>query len=559
MAASAPAAGSGGRAGADARAAATSAPSPSPSSSQRFTCQLCRAPITLTGPLDPADPPRQSSSRPGAGGPDDSGGAGDALFLLAPSSPSSRARAGGAAAAAAAGVGGGMDESFVVLPTTAAAAAAARAAAQLARTGAAPASAPDPGLPTPDVEEWPAAPFSPNAAAPGGGGGGVDAKLRALAALFEAASTASGADHPLCLDCAARLREEIERQAREAEADAEAYERALARLGRRRRGARRRGEPATGLAAEEDDEGPPHLPPPSPSPPPPAALTDAQFDAELAALADREAAARERISALSRRLHAARLELAALESADGAAASEALAQYWRDASAVQAALDHHVSERDALLARTERATQRLACLRATSALNDACRIWHEGPFGTIGGFRLGRTPEQPVPWDEINAAWGLAVLLLAAMARSARVTFTGARRLLPLGSRARVADARGTHDLFGPVSRLWTAPYDRAVAAYVGCLAEFGEFARARDLAEGRAPPFEFPFAVDGAAGTVGGHSVRLALNKEARWTRALKLMLADLKVALQWAARREAGAQQARREQAPRPLAPER
>uniref|UniRef100_UPI00200E5CEC hypothetical protein n=1 Tax=Escherichia coli TaxID=562 RepID=UPI00200E5CEC len=96
-----------------------------------------------------------------------------------------------------------------------------------------------------------------------------------------------------------------------------------------------------------------------------------------------------------------------------------------------------------------------------------------GPFGTIGGFRLGRTPEHPVPWDEINAAWGLCVLLLSAMARSARVTFSAGRRLLPLGSRARVADARGTHDLFGPVSRLWTAPYDRAMAAYVGCLGEF--------------------------------------------------------------------------------------
>ncbi len=45
----------------------------------------------------------------------------------------------------------------------------------------------------------------------------------------------------------------------------------------------------------------------------------------------------------------------------------------------------------------------------------ACR--HDGPFATISGFRLGRTAEVPVEWDEINAAWGQAVLLLHTMAQ----------------------------------------------------------------------------------------------------------------------------------------------
>jgi hypothetical protein len=42
---------------------------------------------------------------------------------------------------------------------------------------------------------------------------------------------------------------------------------------------------------------------------------------------------------------------------------------------------------------------------------------HDGPFGTISGFRLGRTNEMPVEWDEINAAWGQAVLLLYTMSQ----------------------------------------------------------------------------------------------------------------------------------------------
>ena len=56
-------------------------------------------------------------------------------------------------------------------------------------------------------------------------------------------------------------------------------------------------------------------------------------------------------------------------------------------------------------------------LQATNVYNDVFRIWHIGPFGTISGFRLGRTSKEPVEWTEINAAWGQAVLLLHTMAQ----------------------------------------------------------------------------------------------------------------------------------------------
>jgi hypothetical protein len=55
-----------------------------------------------------------------------------------------------------------------------------------------------------------------------------------------------------------------------------------------------------------------------------------------------------------------------------------------------------------------------------------------------------------------------------------------AYRLLPMGSHPRVADRRGAYDLFGPVSKLWAQSYDRAMAIYLACLREFGDFARAR-------------------------------------------------------------------------------
>jgi beclin 1 len=49
-----------------------------------------------------------------------------------------------------------------------------------------------------------------------------------------------------------------------------------------------------------------------------------------------------------------------------------------------------------------------------------------------------------------------------------------------MGSHPRVADKRSTYDLFGPVNKLWSSNYDRAMMCYLACLKEFGDFAQAR-------------------------------------------------------------------------------
>lgn len=67
--------------------------------------------------------------------------------------------------------------------------------------------------------------------------------------------------------------------------------------------------------------------------------------------------------------------------------------------------------------RLEASSGALCMLRRTSVYNDLFRIWFHGACGTISGLRLGRTAQQAVEWDEINAAWGQAVLLLATLAR----------------------------------------------------------------------------------------------------------------------------------------------
>lgn len=53
-------------------------------------------------------------------------------------------------------------------------------------------------------------------------------------------------------------------------------------------------------------------------------------------------------------------------------------------------------ERDAILAKIEVSQAHLELLKRTNVLNDAFFISHEGEFGTINNFRLGRLPKIQV-------------------------------------------------------------------------------------------------------------------------------------------------------------------
>lgn len=48
----------------------------------------------------------------------------------------------------------------------------------------------------------------------------------------------------------------------------------------------------------------------------------------------------------------------------------------------------------------------------TGALNDCFHIWHQGPFATINGFRVGRLNTHVVDWQEVNAGVGQAAIVL---------------------------------------------------------------------------------------------------------------------------------------------------
>lgn len=77
-------------------------------------------------------------------------------------------------------------------------------------------------------------------------------------------------------------------------------------------------------------------------------------------------------------------------------------------------------------------------LRKTNIYNETFRISHDGPFGTINNLRLGSYSERPVSWNEINAAIGQIVLLLATITTRLKVKIKG-YKLQPLGSFSKIS------------------------------------------------------------------------------------------------------------------------
>jgi len=237
------------------------------------------------------------------------------------------------------------------------------------------------------------------------------------------------------------------------------------------------------------------------------------------------------VEALREELCTLRDELAALELED-----ELLGQQESRFWAVQHQLS--VAERAAeeqVASLTTRADQIARCrglLKQTSVLNDAFSIWHDGAFGTICGLRLGRLPDVPVEWSEINAAWGQVALLLATLAREAHFSFSK-YRIIPQGSvskLAKVGSEKTTFDLFWS-SGFFKTSFNNAMVCILFCVQELGEYAEKTDRT------MSLPYPIEGDK--VGGLSVRTGTH-EVQWTRALKNLLTNLKWLIAWSTKRQ-------------------
>ncbi|KAL5571409.1 hypothetical protein UlMin_021006 [Ulmus minor] len=347
-------------------------------------------------------------------------------------------------------------------------------------------------LPSPDG--GPNGPLQPN-------NSGFNSTITVLKRAFEIATTQTQVEQPLCLECMRVLTDKLDKEVADVNRDIEAYEACLKRL---------EGEPRD-------------------------VLSEADFLKEKLKIEEEERKLEAAIEEVEKQNAEVNAQLKELEL-KSSKFKDLEERYWHEFNTFQFQLISHQEERDAILAKIEVAQAHLELLKRTNVLNDAFPIWHDGEFGTINNFRLGRLPKIPVEWDEINAAWGQACLLLHTMCQHFWPKFQYRIKILPMGSYPRIMDSnKNTYELFGPVNLFWSTRYDRAMTLFLTCLKDFAEFAKSKDQENNIRPDdwFKLPYKIENDR--VESYSITQSFNKQENWTKALKYTLCNLKWALYW------------------------
>ncbi|CAG8769810.1 10406_t:CDS:2, partial [Racocetra persica] len=165
--------------------------------------------------------------------------------------------------------------------------------------------------------------------------------------------------------------------------------------------------------------------------------------------------------------------------------------YWQEFNDFHLQLQAFQNERDSVNLKYDHDAKQLEKLQRTNVYNDTFCICisHDGHFGTINGFRLGRLPDVMVDWNEINAAWGQTLLLLATIANKLNFTFKN-YRLIPLGSFSKIeyidGDKKSTYELYSSgdvaIGRLFLyRRFDHAMVAFLNCLQQLGDYAESQE------------------------------------------------------------------------------
>ncbi|CAO2835487.1 unnamed protein product [Amaranthus hypochondriacus] len=447
----------------------------------KWACQNCHHPLSIVGVVDSFG--LQSSSIQGTGSVLASTHMDHSFVVLKTQTPGAPSRSrGGAIQAETSPSGKMMDESFVVLPPT---------PASVYRSE----SHVDGGVThTQSAEGSPGSQLNPSTS-------GFHSTITVLKRAFDIVTSQTQVEQPLCLECMREVSDKLDKEVEDVNRDIQAYEACLQHL--------------EGEARE--------------------VLSEADFLKEKLKIEEEERKVEAAIEETEKQCSKVNAELKELET-KSSRFKELEERYWHEFNNFQFQLISHQEERDAILAKIEVSQAHLDLLKRTNVLNDAFPIWHDGEFGTINNFRLGRLPKIPVEWDEINAAWGQACLLLHTMCQYFTPKFHYRIKILPMGSYPRIMDtSNNTYDLFGPVNLFWSTRYDKAMTLYLTCLKDFSEFARMKDL-ENNIPPdkcFKLPYRIENDK--VEAYSITQSFNKPENWTKALKYTLCNLKWALYW------------------------
>jgi beclin 1 len=344
----------------------------------------------------------------------------------------------------------------------------------------------------------------------------LSGRMETATRLFEILSARSDIDHPICVECTERLVDQLQKRLNNSTRERDAYVDFLRQAN-------------ADVPTNEE-------------------LSQARQDLkkiqaqELAAFAELERLEKEKAT-----MEAEILDLEA-QSRELDIQEE---KFWADRNDFSSKLSNLQNERDRLNNQYDHDSKQLERLRRANVYNDTFPIGHDGYFGTINGLRLGRLPERPVDWGEINAAWGHTCLLLVTVAEKLNYTFKG-YELLPQGSTSKMKQYKtprnpnndpthptkprsDTYKLYNQGEALSTlgglfhSEFDSAMIAFLECLRQLIEHAHRTpiEMPDGtvvECPRISYKIEKD----RIGDHSIRLSGlgNQESEWTKACKLTL---------------------------------
>ncbi|XP_015919894.1 beclin-1 [Parasteatoda tepidariorum] len=325
--------------------------------------------------------------------------------------------------------------------------------------------------------------------------------LRVSAALFDIMSDQSDVDHPLCEECTDNLLDQMDQQLRIAEEECKEYRDFLEHLE---------------MGNEEDDL--------------------EKLKTELSSLQTEEADLEAELSHMESKEEEMKKVLKTCED-EWESLQREEEKRWQEYCRVQRQLLQAEDSQRSVNNQLRYAQAQLDKLNKTNVFNATFHIWHNGHFGTINNFRLGRLPTVPVEWPEINAAWGQTVLLLHSLAKKINLTFER-YRLVPYGNHSYIETLENkSKDLplycFGGIRFMLDHKFDLAMVAFLDCLQQFKEKVESGDAS------FHLPYAMDKGKiidkSSKSSYSIKVQFNSEEQWTKALKFMLTNLKWALAW------------------------
>lgn len=340
-------------------------------------------------------------------------------------------------------------------------------------------------------------------------------KMEMSMRLFEVLSARSDIDHPVCSECTELLLDEMQKRQTSVIRERDAYVGFLKK-------------------AQEDM---------------PTDEEKVKTKKDLEDLQAREKKALEELEALEAEKAKMEDEIAALD-AEAALLDEEEETFWKGRNAFAAELSAFQEERDSLQTRLAHDIKVLEALQRTNVYNDTFVIGHDGLFGTINGLRLGKLPDHPVEWAEINAAWGQVVLLLSTLAEKLGCRFKE-YKLVPVGSTSKIVKydlrqqvagdgkPRGTilelyssGNLTLGLGGLFHGKFDEAMVALLDCLRLLGEHVDQTSTAGIGSARIKLPYPIQ--KDKIGDVSIRLGnFGQDEQWTKACKFTLTCCKFLL--------------------------